>query len=75
MPLRNTFSTQKVFVIGEDGRKFRVRPAKRATPNSVTPQVITDFTVQDQEVPPLFPGAPSNLIPVGGDTQALLNFE
>jgi outer membrane protein insertion porin family len=31
--------------------------------------------VQNEAVPPLFPGAPENLIPVGGDTQLLANFE
>ena len=75
VPLRNTFSTQNVFVTDENGKKLKVRPGNQATANSVTPQVINDFTVQNATVPPLFAGAPENLIPVGGDTQVLLNFE
>jgi outer membrane protein insertion porin family len=75
VPLRNTFTTRNVFVVDETGRKLKVRPPSRATANSVAPQVINSFTVQDASVAPPFPGFPENLIPVGGDTQVLLNFE
>jgi outer membrane protein insertion porin family len=75
VPLENTFSTRNVMVIGEDGQPLRVRPPALATANSVAPSVIQDFTVTNASVPTLLPNPPPNLIPVGGDTQLLFNFE
>ncbi|HEV8483661.1 MAG TPA: outer membrane protein assembly factor BamA [Blastocatellia bacterium] len=75
VPLHNTFTTQNVFVQAEDGTKFKERKPNQAKPNSVAPEVIRQFTVQNEPVPTLFPNAPANLIPVGGDTQLLANVE
>jgi outer membrane protein insertion porin family len=74
VPVRNTFTTRNVFARNLDGRRMKARPPRQATPNSIAPSVLEEFVVTDQPVP-RFPGLPEALIPVGGDTQILLNFE
>jgi outer membrane protein insertion porin family len=70
-PVVSTFSTRNVFAETLDGKRMQVRPASRATDNSITPQVLSAFTFTDQ-VNPAFPVFPTF---VGGDTMLLLNVE
>jgi outer membrane protein insertion porin family len=70
-PVRTTASTRSVVATDINGNRLRVRPANRATSNSIAPSVIRQFTFEDQ-TSPLFPDFPTV---VGGDTQLLLNAE
>ncbi len=70
-PVRTTASSRNVVAIGESGEQLRVRPANRATSNSIAPGVIRDFTFQDR-TDAFFPDFPAF---VGGDTQLLFNVE
>jgi outer membrane protein insertion porin family len=70
-PIRSTFSTQNVYATDLSGNRLKVRPAGRATTNSVAPSVLEGFTVTNQASPA------QTIVPAftGGDTQLLVNLE
>jgi outer membrane protein insertion porin family len=75
VPVERTFTTRNVFA--EDlftGTRLKVRRPESATRNSIAPSVLNQFVFTNEPVPRL-PGAPEDLIPIGGDTEALFNLE
>jgi outer membrane protein insertion porin family len=70
-PVVSTFSTRNVVAQTISGKTLKVRPAAKATGNSVDPSVLERFSFTD-EVNPQFPVFPTF---VGGDTEALINVE
>lgn len=70
-PIQATFTTREVFATDLSGNRLRVRPADRATANSIAPSVLEQFTVVDRvsQFQSNFP------IYTGGDTQMLFNVE
>jgi outer membrane protein insertion porin family len=72
--LENSFTTQNVFATDLTGTTLKVRPPRRATVNSVAPDVLQRFTVTREPVA-LFPGQIEEQVPLGGDSQLLFNAE
>jgi outer membrane protein insertion porin family len=70
-PIRGNFSTQNVFATDLSGNRLRVRPANRATTNSIAPGVLSEFEVTGADSP-IQTGAQTF---TGGDTQLLINLE
>jgi outer membrane protein insertion porin family len=70
-PIRGNFSTQNVFATDLSGNRLKIRPANRATPNSIAPGVLDEFLVTGAESP-IQTGAQTF---TGGDTQLLINLE
>jgi outer membrane protein insertion porin family len=64
-----TFNTSDVYAVGLNGNRLKVKDPSRATANSVAPDVIDQFTVTGASaVAPTF-------LPIGADSQALINLE
>lgn len=70
-PIRSNFSTQNIFATDLSGNRLRIRPANRATPNSIAPSVLSDFEVTGAEST-IQSGARTF---TGGDAQLLVNVE
>jgi outer membrane protein insertion porin family len=70
-PIQATVTTRNLFATDTLGNQLRVRKARNATANSIDPSVLDQFLLTDQ------PNTNVQQFPafLGGDTQALLNFE
>jgi outer membrane protein insertion porin family len=70
-PIQATVTTRNLFATDLAGNKLRVRKARQSTANSIDPSVLNQFLLNDQ------PNTNIQQFPafLGGDTQALLNFE
>ncbi|HJQ24587.1 MAG TPA: outer membrane protein assembly factor BamA [Blastocatellia bacterium] len=69
-PIQTTITTRNLFATDLEGNNLKVRPANQSTGHSITQNVLNQFLLNE---------APTNVqqFPafLGGDTEALLNFE